>query len=586
MTETSSSRRDRRRSGWIAGLNHGAHDASCALLHDGELVVAVEQERLSRRKRAAGEAPVDALKCCLDFADLRLSDLDAVALGSDHDALARWLGLTPEQRHAVLPFDHPDRLFPAHVFGHGTRPRLIAVKHHRAHAASAFWPSGFETAAILVMDAMGEDSATTLAQGGRAGIRDIQSYPVDTSLGFFYESATEYTGLDRNDAGKLMGLAAYGRTAHNTGLRHGPGGIEWPIPSSNGHRGRKLIEERCERLLDLFEQRCFPFLRGQREEIMAYADFAASVQHDLGRVILGLVGELRARTDARDLVLAGGVALNCTANGLLAASGIFERVFVQPMAHDAGVALGAALEVSRALLGERFQPREMTHAQWGPDTRDEQVEAELGGRGLEFTRFDKAGVAREVARLLAAGRLVAWHQGRAEVGPRALGARSLLGDPRSRRTLVRMNRTKGREMWRPLAPSVLADRFHDYFIGTPNPFMIMAAQVRAEARRQIPAVVHVDGSARPQVVDAACSPLYARLLEEFDAQAGVPVLVNSSLNLAGQPIVSTPADTIECFLRSDIDALAIGPCLVVKECGAHPRQQPDQTIAALGGTSA
>ena len=579
-------RRGRRRSGWIAGLNHGAHDASCALLHDGALVVAVEQERLSRRRRAPGEAPVDALKCCLDFADLRLSDLDAVALGSDHDALARWLGLAPEQRHAVLPFDHPDRLFPANVFGAGPRPLLVAVRHHRAHAASAFWPSGFEAAAILVMDAMGEDSATTLARGDGSGVRDIQSYPVDTSLGFFYESATEYTGLDRNDAGKLMGLAAYGRAVYHTGLRHGRDGIEWPIPSSNGYRGRKLIDERRDRLLDLFEQRCFPYLRGRREEIMAYADFAASVQHDLGRVILGLAGELGSRTGARDLVLAGGVALNCTANGLLAASGIFERVFVQPMAHDAGVALGAALEVSRALLGERFQPREMTHAQWGPDTRAEQVEAELAARGLKFTRLDQAGVAREVARLLAAGRLVAWHQGRAEVGPRALGARSLLGDPRSRGTLVRMNRTKRREMWRPLAPSVLADRFHDYFVGTPNPFMIVAAQVRAQVRHQVPAVVHVDGSARPQVVDPLHSPLYARLLREFDAQAGVPLLVNSSLNLAGEPIVSSPADTIECFLRSEIDALAIGPCLVVKECGTRRRQQADRAVAAHGGTGA
>ncbi len=585
MTETHSTRGVRRRSGWIAGLNHGAHDASCALLHDGALVVAVEQERLSRRKRATGEAPVDALKSCLDFADLRLTDLDAVALGSDHDALAKWLGLTPDQRRAVLPFDDPDRLFPAHVFGNGPRPPLVAVMHHRAHAASAFWPSGFDAAAILVMDAMGEDSATTLAWGSRAGIRDIKAYPVDTSLGFFYESAAEYTGLDRNDAGKLMGLAAYGNAAYDTGLRHGPSGIDWPIPSTNGHRGRKLVDERCGRLLDLFEQRCFPYLRGQRDEIMAYADFAASVQQDLGQVILGLAGELRARTGARDLVLAGGVALNCTANGLLAASGMFERVFVQPMAHDAGVALGAALEMSRALLGGRFQPGEMTHAQWGPDTRDEQVEAELRAHGLEFTRLDQADVAREVARLLAGGALVAWHQGRAEVGPRALGARSLLGDPRSRRTLVRMNRAKGREMWRPLAPSVLAGRFHDYFVGTPNPFMIMAAQVRAEARRQIPAVVHVDGSARPQVVDPLCSPLYARLLQEFDTQAGVPVLVNSSLNLAGEPIVSTPGDTIECFLRSDIDALAIGPCLVVKECVTALRQRPERAVATLGGTS-
>lgn len=570
MTERWSNREADRRSGWIAGLNHGAHDASCALLHNGALVVAVEQERLSRRKRATSEAPVAALSHCLEFADLRLRDLDAVALGSDHDALARWLGLSPHERGTVLPFDDPNRLFPAEVFGHGPHPPVIAVRHHRAHAASAFWPSGYDAAAVLVMDAMGEDSATTLAWGDRAGIRDLRSYPVDTSLGFFYEAATEYTGLDRNDAGKLMGLAAYGRATYRTGLAHGPEGIGWPIPSSNGHRGRKLIEERQQCLLEFFERRCFPYLRGLREEIMAYADFAASVQRDLGQVILGLAAELHERTGAPNLVLAGGVALNCTANGLLAASGLFDHVFVQPMAHDAGVALGAALEVSRALLGERFQPLAMRHAQWGPETQDEQVESELRAHNLQFVKLDQQDMAHQVARILAGGRLVAWHQGRAEVGPRALGARSLLGDPRSRRTLVRMNRTKGRELWRPLAPSVLGDRFDDYFIGTPNPFMIMAAKVRSEARSQIPAVVHVDGSARPQVVDPAHNPLFARLLEEFDAQAGVPIVVNSSLNLAGDPIVSAPGDTIECFLGSDIDALAMGAFLVTRK-PADPR---------------
>jgi len=571
-------------SGWVAGLNHGAHDAAAALLHDGALVVAVEQERLSRRKWATDEAPVDALKRCLDFAGIQLSDLDAVALGSDHDALARWLGLSAAERSVVLPFDDPDRLFPSGVFGHGPRPPVIAVRHHRAHAASAFWPSGFDAAAILVADAMGEDSATTLAFGDGAGIVDLQSYPVDTSLGFFYESATQYTGLGRNDAGKFMGLAAYGKATHETVLTHGPDGIGWPIPATKARYGSRLIEERKGCLLEHFERRCFPHLRGLRDEIMAYADFAASVQRDLGQVIIGLAAELRRITGAPNLVLAGGVGLNCTVNGLLVASGIFGQVFVQPMAHDAGVALGAALEVSRALLGERFQPREMPHAQWGTEARDEQVEAELRTRGLEFVKLGQVDVACEVARLLASGCLVAWHQGRAEVGPRALGSRSLLGDPRSRSILVRMNRAKGREMWRPLAPSVLWDRFDDYFVGTPNPFMIMAAEVRAEARSQIPAVVHVDGSTRPQAVNPAHNPLFGRLLEEFDALAGVPIVVNTSLNLAGEPIVNSPHDTIECFLRSDIDSLAIGSYLVVKERDWYRQHRLGETASILGGT--
>lgn len=551
--------------GWVAGLNHGSHDASCALLHGGELVAFVEQERLSRRKRAAGEAPAGALAWCLDFAGIGLADLECVALGSDHALLAQWLGVETDEATEVLRLQAPQRLFPSSTFGDAPAPPTKRFRHHLAHAASAFWPSGFEEAAIIVLDAMGEDASGILGYGTReTGVDILATYPIDVSLGYYYEAATAYAGFDLDDAGKLMGLASYGRPNARLPLRLEADGPSWQgIPAATS-TGRGSIVQRTESLLQYFESQCFPYTRALREETMAYADFAASVQASLNDAILGLAARVKRDTEASNLVLAGGVALNCTANGKLAEAGLFDDVFVQPAAHDAGVALGAALLASHELAGGAFRPERMRHAYWGPATDDGEVERELTERGLAALRLEPDHLVARTAELVARGGVVGWHQGRAEVGPRALGARSLLGDPRHRQTLVRLNRIKRREVWRPLAPSVLEPHFHEFFAGVPNPFMIVAAQVRPEAMRRIPAVVHVDGSARPHVVRAVDHPLYAALLQEFRRVAGVPVLVNTSLNVKDEPMCAVPADTIRMFLATDIDALAIGSFFVVR----------------------
>ncbi|GAA5089278.1 carbamoyltransferase family protein [Nocardia iowensis] len=551
---------------WVAGLNHGAHDSAAALLCDGVLVAATEQERFTRRKRAIDQPPVDALAWCLEHAGITLADLDAVALGSDLDVLGAWMGLSPEQRRAELPLDDPDRLFPTELFGSEQRPPVIPVRHHLAHAASCFWPSGFEEAAILVLDNRGEDSATTLAYGTRDGIQTLVSYPVEHSLGLFYRIATQYVGLYSKDgnAGKLMGLASYGKPRYPVALRHSADGPIWDgVPAATAS-GRELPPQRTQQLLSYFAEHAYPYAIGLSDDITAYVDFAASVQSAVEETILGLAAELRDRTGSRNICLAGGVALNCTANGRLAGSGLFDNVFVQPMAHDAGVGLGAAYEVARQIAADDFAPQRMTHALWGPEFSDDQIAAALAARGLDARRLDEDELVSQVARIVSAGGVAGWHQGRSEVGPRALGGRSLIGDPRRRETLVRLNQVKNREMWRPLAPSVLATSFDKYFTGTPNPFMIMAASVREEVRSQIPAVVHIDGSARPQVVDEADQPRYAALLRAFETETGIPVLVNTSYNTAGMPLVNRPEESIDVFMNTDLDALAIGSYLVTR----------------------
>lgn len=551
---------------WVAGLNHGAHDSSAALLCDGRLVATVEQERFSRRKRAIDQPPVEALRWCLDYANIELRELSAIGLGSDLDILGQWMGLTRAQRRAELPLDDPERLLPTALFGPGPRPPLIPIRHHLAHAASCFWPSGFREAAVLVMDNRGEDSATTLAYGTHDGITTLETYPVEHSLGLFYRIATQYTGLYSKDgnAGKLMGLAAYGRPRYDAALHVTEQGPFWAGVPRATTSGTALPLERTRQLLSFFEEHCFPYTAGLKEDITAYTDFAASVQRALEDTILGLAVDLQARTGSRNLALAGGVALNCTANGRLAAEGPFDNIFVQPVAHDAGVALGAALEVTRQLNVGRFRPQPMTHAFWGPSYTDAEIAEALRRHRLAGDRLAPDALVTRVAAVLARGGIAGWHQGRSEVGPRALGARSLLGDPRLRRTLVRLNRLKRREMWRPLAPSVLADQFDKFFVGTPNPFMIMAAMVRPEVRAKLPAVVHIDGSARPQAVEPGDNPVFARLIDAFALETGLPVLVNTSFNTVGVPIVNSPDEAIATFLDTDLDVLAIGDRFVTR----------------------
>ncbi|WEJ35456.1 carbamoyltransferase family protein [Sinorhizobium prairiense] len=552
------------KSGWVAGVNHGSHDASVVLLYEGKTVVFIEQERLSRRKHAAGESPGQALLECLHYADITVRDLDCIALGSDHDALARWLGLSEEERKTVLPYDSFEHLFAGTQFTQDDIPPIIPVRHHLSHAASAFFPSGFETAAALVMDAMGEDGSSAIYKCVDNKLELKSFYGVEDSLGFFYEAASEYAGFGKMEAGKFMGLASYGRPTMKMPIEPDVDatGQIWTRRTHANAVGREGINLRHADLLKHFQSHHFPYSAGLSDELMGYADFAASAQHALEKCVLALARRAVQETGCRNIVLAGGVALNCSGNGLLARSNIAQNIYVQPAASDAGVALGAALLVSSELYGSKFMPSRMTHPYWSLEDTDEHVERALLDAQLPFTRLSNEEVSQAVGDIISDGGIAAWHQGRAEIGPRSLGARSLLANPRKRQTLIKLNKIKERELWRPFAPSVLEESFDGYFDGIPNPFMIVAAYVKEHVRNRIPAVVHVDGSARPQVVTKNTNPKYWLVLDRVKEKTGIPIVINTSLNGKGEPICFRAEDFIQFFLRKDIDALAINNFLV------------------------
>jgi carbamoyltransferase len=490
------------------------------------------------------ELPEQSARWCLEHAGLTPSNLDAVAYsyepglaaGGDRDVTEDdWEGLrtlytrrAPLFLKAALP-----GLDPA---------RVCHVPHHVAHAASAYLAAGVESAAVLVMDGRGERASHLAghAVGGSLKTLAIQSLP--HSLGLLYEEATEHLGFRRSsDEYKVMALAAYGRPRFLSALREAV-----RATSDGGFRVTPLD-------FASFAPRASDGAWDER-----HADLAASVQTRLEELLLDLAGWLHRRTGERELVMAGGVALNCVANSALASRGPFERVWVQPAAGDAGTALGAALHAAQR-LGEPIAP--MTTAALGRGWSDAALAAWLDGAQVAYER--PADVAEAAAEVIAANGVVGWFQGRSEFGPRALGHRSLLahaGDPDN---LQRLNDIKGRESFRPVAPMVRLERAAEIFEGPlPSPYMLFTHRVRPAWRPRIPAVVHVDGTARIQTVDAAAEPLVARLLAAVERRTGLPVVVNTSFNTAGRPMVDDPRDALECFGASPITALALGPFLV------------------------
>ncbi|MGI8674232.1 MAG: carbamoyltransferase family protein [Thermoleophilaceae bacterium] len=536
----------------VLGVNAVFHDPAAALVVDGRVVAAAEEERFSRRKH--GKAPVpfstwelpdDAIRWCLEEGGVEAADLDAVAYSYDPD-LARptggdivadeWEGLrtlyarrAPRFLATLLPGLDPGR--------------VRFVGHHVAHAASAHLASPFERSSVLVIDGRGE-SASHLAGRARDGeLEVLAAQALPHSLGLLYEEVTEHLGFRRSsDEYKVMAMASYGDPSFLPELRRavrctGDGGF--------------VVES-------LDWGALAPRLASGEDWQPVHADLASSVQRRLEEVLIELARWLHARTGDRDLTMAGGVALNCVANSRLLEEGPFDRVWVQPAAGDSGTALGAALEVARG-LGERIEP--MPGAALGRRFSASVLEVWLDTASLAFERPDD--VAEAAAEVLAADGVVAWFQGRSEYGPRALGHRSLLADPRAAENLERLNDVKGREQFRPVAPMVLAERAAEVFEGPiPSPYMLFTHRVRPEWVDRIPAVVHVDGTARIQTVDARDEPLVARMLECFDRLTGVPVVVNTSLNTAGRPMVDDPRDALECFGSAPIDALALGPFLV------------------------
>lgn len=552
---------------WVLGICPGPHDPSAALLNDGELVVMVDQEKFSRNKSAWNEMPHDAVEYCLADAGITLSDVTAVGIGLDVDRFLNWLDLPEPERAAFRRLDDPALLFPSSRFAGATIPPIHAVRHHIAHAASAFRASGFVEAAVVVIDNRGEDCSAIIGHGTPDGIEVLATIPVEDSIGLYYQTAAQYTGLGSatSASGKFMGLASYGRPDQPVPLDTQGG---WPVLRLPEPYGATPAERRAHRIEQLrqFFQRGFPFEGELRQEPMAYANFAASVQRSLEESIMAVCLRAVKLTGCTRLCLAGGVALNCTTNGLLHHCGHFADIFVQPAANDSGTSLGAALEVAARLGHGRGARWQMNHAYWGPRFGTEEIAAELRAAGLPARPLAEHELLTATAAVISSGGVVGWFQGRAEIGPRALGARSVLASPARRSTLAHLNTIKGREVWRPLAPSVVEEEFDKYFEGRqPFPFMLVAAQVRPEVASRLAAVVHVDGSARPQAVARSVNPRFWELLSEVGRRTGDPVVINTSFNVAGEPIVNTPGEAIRDFLTMPLDALAIGDFLVHRD---------------------
>jgi carbamoyltransferase len=516
---------------------------------DGEVVAAAEEERFSRRKHgkrpvpfSAWELPELSMRWCLREAGLAPQDLDAVAYSFD-PALAKPVESDPWD-HLRLTYAERAPQFLAAALPGLDPAQVRFVPHHVAHAASAGLASPHRRSSVLVLDGRGE-SASHLAGRYRDGALEVlAAQQLPHSLGLLYESLTDHLGFLRSsDEFKVMALASYGRPRHLEELRE--------LLRATGDGG--FVAE------ELDWSRWAPRRVDDGTWGGHHADLAASVQARLEEVLVDLARWLHEQTGDRVLTMAGGTALNCVANSRIWRESPFEEVWVQPAAGDAGTALGAALQVS-ADGGE--VPAPMPSAALGRGWSDDALAAELRRAAVPFTT--PSDLAGEVADVLAADGVVAWFSGRSEYGPRALGHRSLLANPIKAQNLERLNDVKGREQFRPVAPMVLADRAPELFSGgpVPSPYMLFVHDVAEDWRARIPAVVHVDGTARIQTVDDATNPGIAALLRAFAARTGVPVVVNTSLNTAGRPMVDDPREALELFGSAPVAALVLGPHLV------------------------
>jgi carbamoyltransferase len=542
----------------VLGINAVFHDSAAALVVDGRTVAAAEEERFSRRKHgkrpvpfSAWELPEQAIMWCLAEAGLAADDLDAVAYSYDPSLVdLNSGGLDPswEDLRTTYAARAPQFLQTA-LPGYDSKP-FHFVRHHVAHAASAAlaapWdPDGsLGDCAVLAVDGRGE--ATSMLAGEyrdrKLDILKAQSLP--HSLGLLYEDLTAHLGFERSsDEYKVMAMASYGAPLHLDHFRQ-----RVHVTPDGGFRTESVDWSKfapARRPGDAFDE--------------SHADLAASVQAALEEVLLDLCSWLYGRTGSSRLALAGGVALNCVANTRLLAESPFREIWVQPAAGDSGTALGAALTVA-AEAGDDLTP--MTTAALGRGWSDTQIELALSTARVRYERPEN--VSGAAAEIIADNGIIAWFQGRAEYGPRALGQRSLLAHPAREDNAERLNDIKGREQFRPVAPMVLSDRAPEIFTRgpIPSPYMLFVHDVDPAWRDRLQAVTHVDGTARIQTVEQTDDPLTAGLLQTFDELTGIPVVVNTSLNTAGRPIVDSPRDALELFGSAPIDALAIGPFLV------------------------
>jgi carbamoyltransferase len=589
----------------ILGISAFYHDSAAALIDDGHIVAAVQEERFTRRKHDAS-FPHNAIAYCLEEAGIAADRLDHVVFYDKpflkfERLLETYIALAPRGFRSFkmsIPLWLREKLFQKNLLtgelgkfsGDFDKSRLLFCEHHLSHAASAFYPSPFDSAAVLTMDGVGEWATTSAAMGDGHRLEIFQEIHFPHSLGLLYSAATYYTGFKVNSGEyKVMGLAPYGEPKyarlildHLIDLKP-DGSFRLDMSYFDYCTGFTMTNDR---LAKLFGQ---PVRSPDQLLTPFHMDVAASIQAVLDEAVLRLARSLAKQTGSRNLCLAGGVALNCVANGKVLRDGSFDNIWIQPAAGDAGGAVGAALAAYHIF---KDQPRKthdadgMSGSFLGPGFAQAEIERRLTAVGARFAVLSEAAMIETTAQALAGEKAVGWFQGRMEFGPRSLGARSILGDPRSPAMQKNLNlKVKYRESFRPFAPAVLREDVSEWFdLASDSPYMLIVADVRKDkhramsaaeqalfgidklnvARSEIPAVTHVDYSARIQTVHRDTNPLFHALLGRFKALTGCPVLVNTSFNVRGEPIVCTPEDAFRCFMGNELDMLVVGNCVLQK----------------------
>jgi len=584
----------------ILGISAYYHDSAACLVRDGEIVAAAQEERFTRKKHDA-RFPTHAVAYCLREGGLRASELDYVGfydkpIRKFERIVENYLGVAPKGLRSfmtAMPVWLKEKLFTRDMIrgeldGY-TGPMLFA-EHHESHAASAFYPSPFEEAAVLTMDGVGEWATSSYGVGRGKDLDLLAELHYPHSLGMLYSAFTYYTGFKVNSGEyKVMGLAPYGEPRYVDIIFRkmialkADASFKMDMAYFNYLHGLTMTNAAFDRLFD------GPPRRPESQLTQREMDLAASVQVVTEEVMLRMARHVHRETGMASLCLAGGVALNCVGNGRLLREGPFKRLWIQPAAGDAGGAVGVALAIHHRVLGN---PRTvvpgdaMKGSYLGPAFADDEIEASLRSIGAVYERLGHDDLIERCARVLAGEKVLGWLQGRMEFGPRALGGRSILGDPRSTKMQSVMNlKIKYRESFRPFAPSVLRERVADYFeLDGDSPYMLLVANVRPERRiamtadqlrlfgiaklnvprSDVPAVTHVDYSARIQTVHRETNPLYHALIARFEQLTGCPVIVNTSFNVRGEPIVCSPRDAYLCFMRTEMDHLAVGSFLLDK----------------------
>jgi carbamoyltransferase len=603
----------------ILGISAFYHDSAAALIDDGRIIAAAQEERFTRRKHDPS-FPHNAIAYCLAEARITAEALDHVVFYDKpflkfERLLETYIALAPRGFRSFkmsIPLWLREKLFQKSLLGDELKKfsgnfdkrRLLFCEHHLSHAASAFYPSPFENAAVLTMDGVGEWATTSAAIGNGNRLEIFQEIHFPHSLGLLYSAATYYTGFKVNSGEyKVMGLAPYGEPKYAKLILDNlidlkpDGSFLLDMSYFDYCTGFTMTNDRFAKLFGE------PVRTPDQRLTSFHMDVAASIQSVLNEAVLRLTRSLAKQTGSRNLCLAGGVALNCVANGEVLRDGRFDNIWIQPAAGDAGGAVGAALAAYHLFKG---QPRQtngadgMSGAFLGPNFAQAEIEQRLTAAGAKFAVLGEDEMIESTAQALAGQKAVGWFQGRMEFGPRSLGARSILGDPRSPAMQKNLNlKVKYRESFRPFAPAVLREDVAEWFDHvSDSPYMLIVANVKDEKRRamtadeealfgidklnvarsEIPAVTHVDYSARIQTVHGDTNPLFHRLLSRFKALTGCPVLVNTSFNVRGEPIVCTPEDAFRCFMGNELDALVVGNC-VLQKAEQDPALKTDYSVS-------